>query len=143
MLAYHDLEWGVPLHDERSLFELLVLEGAQAGLSWSTILKRREAYRAAFADFDVARVAGFADAEVDRLLNDSGIIRNRQKITATLENARRVLAFSAEGASLSGFVWSFVGGTPLVHGYTSLNELPAKLASSPEHSSGRLGVTGT
>jgi DNA-3-methyladenine glycosylase I len=130
MLAYHDLEWGVPLHDERSLFELLVLEGAQAGLSWSTILKRRGAYRAAFADFDVARVAGFADAEVDRLLNDSGIIRNRQKITATLENARRVLAFSAEGASLDGFVWSFVGGTPLVHGYTSLNELPAKTAES-------------
>jgi DNA-3-methyladenine glycosylase I len=130
MQAYHDLEWGVPQHDERSLFELLILEGAQAGLSWSTILKRRDAYRAAFADFDVARVAAFDESDVERLLNDAGIIRNRQKIAATVENARRVLELHKEGTSFDAYVWSFVDGKPLVHGYQSLGDLPAKAAES-------------
>ena len=120
----------MPQHDERPLFELLILEGAQAGLSWSTILKRRDGYRAAFADFDVARVAAFTDADVERLLNDTGIIRNRQKITATLENARQVVALRNEGGSLDAFVWSFVGGAPRVHGFRSLDELPAVMPES-------------
>jgi DNA-3-methyladenine glycosylase I len=124
MQAYHDTEWGVPLHDERRLFELLVLEGAQAGLSWITILRRREAYRAAFANFEPAHVAKFGAAEVERLLQNSGIIRNRQKIVATIENARRVVEVQKEGSSLDAYVWSFVGGTPLVHGYQSMAELP-------------------
>src|SRR5205823_4221699 len=99
MEAYHDLEWGVPLHDDRALFELLTLEGAQAGLSWSTILRRRDGYRRAFADFDPHIVAAFDLSDVQRLLNDIGIIRNRQKIASTIENARRVLALQDDSGS--------------------------------------------
>lgn len=130
MAAYHDQEWGVPLHDERALFELLILEGAQAGLSWSTILKRREAYRRAFAGFDLANVAAFDDDDVARLLGNAEIIRNRQKIASTIANARGVLAIQQELGSFDRFVWSFVeGGKPVVHSFTGMDELPA---STPE-----------
>ena len=130
MQAYHDAEWGVPLHDDRGLFELLTLEGAQAGLSWSTILRRRDAYRAAFADFEPERVATFADDDVERLLRDTGIIRNRQKIVSTIENAKRVREVQREFGSLDAFVWSFVGGKPLVHEFTTQQELPAATEES-------------
>ena len=131
MQAHHDLEWGVPLHDDRGLFELLILEGAQAGLSWSTILHRREGYRKAFADFDVRRVAGFDQADVDRLLGDTGIVRNRRKIAATIENARQVVAlFDGEGESFDHYIWTFVGGKPIVHHYKAMRELPNSTAES-------------
>jgi DNA-3-methyladenine glycosylase I len=125
MAAYHDAEWGFPMHDDRELFELLTLEGAQAGLSWSTILRRRDGYRAAFAQFHPARVAAFGEADVVRLLADTGIIRNRQKILATIGNARQVLAIQAECGSFDSYIWSFVGGTPLDHRFSSMDELPA------------------
>jgi DNA-3-methyladenine glycosylase I len=130
MEAYHDLEWGVPLHDERKLFELLTLEGAQAGLSWSTILARRDGYRRAFSGFEIATVAGFGAPDFERLLGNSEIIRNRQKIASTIENARRVLALHDEGSSLDAFVWSFVGGQPLVHRLKTMAEIPAQTAES-------------
>jgi DNA-3-methyladenine glycosylase I len=130
MQAYHDREWGVPLHDDRALFELLTLEGAQAGLSWSTILRRRDAYRAAFAQFDPTQVARFDQREVERLMADSGIIRNRQKIVATIENARRLDAIQQESGSLDRFVWSFVGGKPLIHEFDQQSQIPATTAES-------------
>jgi DNA-3-methyladenine glycosylase I len=114
MEAYHDQEWGVPLHDDRALFELLSLEGAQAGLSWITILRRREGYRRAFAAFDPHRVAAFGDADLERLLADPGIIRNRQKLVSTIGNAQRVLEVQREQGSFDRLVWSFVGNKPLV-----------------------------
>ena len=125
MAAYHDREWGVPLHDDRALFELLVLEGAQAGLSWSTILKRRDGYRRAFENFQLERVANFDERDVERLLNDSGIIRNRQKILATITNAREVLRVQDESGSFDAYVWSFVGGQTIDHRFTSMAEIPA------------------
>ena len=130
MQAYHDLEWGVPLHDDRELFELLTLEGAQAGLSWSTILRRRDGYRAAFAGFEPARVAVFSDADVQVLLENTAIIRNRQKIVSTIENARRVLEVQKEHGSFDRFVWSFVGGQPLVHHFTTMGDIPAQTRES-------------
>jgi DNA-3-methyladenine glycosylase I len=130
MRAYHDTEWGVPLHDERGLFELLTLEGAQAGLSWSTILRRREAYRAAFANFEIDRVAAFDDGDVARLMSDASIIRNRQKILATITNARLGLDIQRSGSSLDGLVWSFVGGQPLDHRFTSMTQVPATTPAS-------------
>jgi DNA-3-methyladenine glycosylase I len=130
MAAYHDDEWGVPLHDDRALFELLTLEGAQAGLSWSTILRRREAYRSAFANFDPARVAAFGETERQQLLGNERIIRNRQKIASTIDNARHVLEIQRECGSFDAFVWSFVGGRPLVNQFTSLSELPAQTPES-------------
>jgi DNA-3-methyladenine glycosylase I len=130
MAAYHDAEWGVPLHDDRALFELLTLEGAQAGLSWSTILRRREGYRAAFAQFEVARVAEFGESDVARLMADPGIIRNRQKIVATIGNARHVLAIQAECGSFDSYIWSFVGGQPIDHRFSSMAELPASTDES-------------
>ena len=108
--AYHDLEWGVPIRDERRLFELLVLEGAQAGLSWWTILRKRDGYRAAFADFDPAAVAAFGDDDVARLMADPGIVRNAGKIAAAIGNARATLELEAAGSSLAEHLWSFVGG---------------------------------
>jgi DNA-3-methyladenine glycosylase I len=132
MREYHDREWGVPLHDERGLFELLTLEGAQAGLSWSTILRRREGYRAAFASFQVDRVAAFDDGDVARLLNDASIIRNRQKIQSTIANARCVLELQRSGTSLDSLVWSFVGGRPLDHRFTSMSEVPATTPESEQ-----------
>ena len=130
MEAYHDLEWGVPLHDDRALFELLTLEGAQAGLSWSTILRRRDGYRSAFAGFEPARVAVFSDADVQALLANPAIIRNRQKIVSTIGNARRVLELQKEYGSFDRFVWSFVGDRPLVHDFASLAEIPAQTPES-------------
>ena len=132
MQAYHDREWGVPLHDERGLFELLTLEGAQAGLSWSTVLRRRDAYRAAFAGFDVRRVAAFEPEDITRLLANTGIIRNRQKIVSTVENARRIQDLEREGQSLDAYVWSFVNGTPIVHHFEAMSELPAATPESDQ-----------
>ena len=130
MLAYHDLEWGVPLHDDRALFELLILEGAQAGLSWATVLRRREGYRAAFEGFDIARIAAYGEPEVARLLADPGIIRNRAKVRATVGNARAALEVQREFGSLDAYLWSFVGGTPRRNGFASMAELPAETEES-------------
>jgi DNA-3-methyladenine glycosylase I len=125
-LAYHDEEWGVPSHDERHLFEMLLLEGAQAGLSWSTILHKREGYRAAFAGFDVEQVARFAQHEIDWLMLDAGIVRNRLKIESAIANARVILELD----SLDELLWSFVGGEPLVNSWKTLAEIPAETAES-------------
>jgi DNA-3-methyladenine glycosylase I len=130
MEGYHDVEWGTPLHNDRALFELLTLEGAQAGLSWSTILKRREGYRAAFAGFDIATVAAFDEGDVARLLADSGIIRNRQKVLSTISNAHGVLQVQRELGSFDDYVWSFVGGQPRVNGVRGPADLPAQTAES-------------
>lgn len=129
-LAYHDEEWGVPVHDDVRLFEMLTLEGAQAGLSWSTILHKRESYRRAFAGFDPAKVARFTPAKVERLLQDPGIVRNRLKVESTLANARATLAARAEFGSLDAYLWSFVGGAPLVGGWDEMSDIPAETAES-------------
>jgi DNA-3-methyladenine glycosylase I len=128
-IAYHDAEWGVPVHDERLLFEFLTLEGAQAGLSWETILKKREAYRDAFLGFDPARVARFTPARVERLLRNPGIVRNRLKIASAVRNARAVLAIQREFGSFDAYVWGFVGGAPRVNRRRTLGEVPPR---SPE-----------
>ncbi len=125
MVAYHDTEWGEPLRDEGRLFELLCLEGAQAGLSWSTVLNRREGYRAAYDGFDAATIAAYDDVRQAALLTDARIIRNRAKVHAFRENARAVLALRAEGPGLSGFLWAFVDGTPIVNRWSDLGDLPA------------------
>jgi DNA-3-methyladenine glycosylase I len=131
MQAYHDQEWGVPEHDDRKLFELLTLEGAQAGLSWSTILRRREGYRAAFADFDINTVAAFTLEDVERLLTTADIIRNRQKVVATIENARQTVEVQREYGSLDRYLWSFVpNGQPIVSRPKSLGELPGQTGES-------------
>lgn len=129
-IAYHDAEWGVPVHDDRILFEFLTLEGAQAGLSWETILKKREAYREAFVGFDPARVARFTPARVERLLRNPGIVRNRLKIVSAVRNARAVLAVQREFGSFDAYVWSFVGGAPRVNRWRSLRQLPARTPES-------------
>ena len=129
MTAYHDTEWGVPVHDDLVHFEFLVLEGAQAGLSWSTVLNRRAGYRKAFAGFDAARVARFSPARVEKLLADPGIIRNRAKVEATVRNARAFLAVQEEVGSFDVYIWSFVGGRPLVNRWRRTEQLPA---TSPE-----------
>ena len=121
MTAYHDEEWGVPTHDDRLLFELLTLEGAQAGLSWSTILNKREGYRRAFAGFDPAAVAAFGERDVARLLADPGIVRNRLKVESAIANARAILAVG----SFDGYLWRFVDGKPLVGRRTSMRDVPA------------------
>jgi DNA-3-methyladenine glycosylase I len=128
--AYHDEEWGVPIRDERRLFELLILEGAQAGLSWSTILRKRDGYRRAFAGFDVEIVAAYDDADTERLLADPGIVRNRAKIAAAIGNARATLGLRREGPGLAEHLWSFVGGDPLVNRFGSLSEIPAETDES-------------
>ena len=128
--AYHDEEWGVPSRDDRHLFELLVLEGAQAGLSWSTILHKREGYRHAFAGFDAERVARFGERDIERLLGDPGIVRNRLKVTSAIDNARAALAVQEERGSLAEYLWDFVGGEPIVGGFASLAEVPAETAES-------------
>jgi DNA-3-methyladenine glycosylase I len=129
-LAYHDEEWGVPSHDDRHLFEMLVLEGAQAGLSWSTILNKRESYRRAFAGFDAAKVARFTPAKVERLLLDPGIVRNRLKVESAVANARAVLDVVDELGSLDAYLWSFVGGAPLVGGWKRMGQIPSETAES-------------
>jgi DNA-3-methyladenine glycosylase I len=129
-LAYHDEEWGVPVHDDRMLFEMLTLEGAQAGLSWSTILNKRDGYRRAFAGFDPGTVARFSGRKVDRLLTDPSIVRNRLKVESTVANAREVLRLQEEGGSLDAYLWSFVGGAPRVNRYRRLGEIPAETPES-------------
>jgi len=126
MLAYHDEEWGVPSYDDRHLFEMLTLEGAQAGLSWSTILRKRDGYRRVFADFDPVTVARYEGSDVERLLEDPGIVRNRLKVESTVENAARVLEVQAERGSFATYLWDFVGGAPIVGRFRSLSELPAE-----------------
>jgi DNA-3-methyladenine glycosylase I len=129
-LAYHDEEWGVPLHDDRKLFEFIVLEGAQAGLSWRTILGKRARYRQVFARFDPRRVARFGARDVARLLADPGIVRNRLKVTAAIDNARAVLAVQREAGSLDRYLWSFVGGKPIQNRWRTVRDVPAKTAEA-------------
>jgi DNA-3-methyladenine glycosylase I len=126
LAAYHDLEWGVPLHDDGKMFEFLVLEGMQAGLSWNTILRKRENFRKAFHGFDAERVARYGEKDIARLLADAGIIRNRLKIRAAVENARRFLEVRAEFGSFDRYIWGFVEGKPVVNRFRSLSELPAR-----------------
>lgn len=130
MLAYHDGEWGVGSRDDRHLFEMLVLEGAQAGLSWQTILQKREGYRRAFAGFDLGKVARFDARKVERLLADPGIVRNRAKVQSAVANAKATLAVQRELGSLAEYLWSFVGGRPIVHRYRMLSEIPTETAES-------------
>ena len=129
-IAYHDLEWGVPVHDDRVLFEFLLLEGAQAGLSWETILKKRADYRKAFAGFDPAAVARFRAARIERLLANPGIVRNRLKIQSAVTNARAFLAVQQEFGSFDACVWRFVGGTPRQSRRRTLSQLPARTKES-------------
>jgi DNA-3-methyladenine glycosylase I len=124
-VAYHDEEWGVPLHDDRRLFELLVLEGAQAGLSWITVLRKREAYRRTFAGFDPRAVAAFTPERLAAILQDPGIVRNRLKVAAAVTNARAFLAVQAEFGSFDAYLWGFVGGAPVVNHWRSAAEVPA------------------
>lgn len=130
MVRYHDEEWGVPVHDDTRLFELLTLEGAQAGLSWDTILKRREGYRRAFEGFEISRIAAYDDVQAQRLLQDTGIIRNRAKLAATIGNARAALQVQLELGSLDAYVWGFVGGVPKVNRFRGLDEIPAQTDES-------------
>jgi DNA-3-methyladenine glycosylase I len=125
MTHYHDEEWGFPLHDERRLFEMLILEGAQAGLNWLTILKKREGYRRAFDTFDPQIVAGYSEEKIAALLQDPGIIRNRLKVNAAVINARAFLAVQAEFGSFDRYIWQFTGGKPLVNSWATLREIPA------------------
>ena len=125
-LAYHDEDWGVPVHDDRRLFEMLTLEGAQAGLSWATILHKRDGYREAFAGFDPAKVARFNPRKVERLLQDPSIVRNRLKVESTVANARATIVVQEEVGSLDAYLWSFVGGAPIVNRWRRLSEIPSQ-----------------
>ena len=129
-IAYHDREWGVPIHQDRLLFELLILEGAQAGLSWSTILKKRPTYRKAFDRFDPKRIVRYSATRVRRLLNDPGIVRNRAKIEATIANARAFLAVQREYGTFDAYIWQFVGGRPLQNAWRRSGECPAETDAS-------------
>jgi DNA-3-methyladenine glycosylase I len=129
-IEYHDAEWGVPVHDDRKFFEFLTLEGAQAGLSWSTILKKRDNYRSAFADFDPARVARFSPAKVEKLMLNPGIVRNRLKIESTVSNARAFLAVQNEFDSFDAYIWRFVGGSPKQNMRRGHGDIPASTADS-------------
>jgi len=128
--SYHDAEWGVPVHDDRVLFEFLILEGAQAGLSWTTILKKRDNYRRAFHRFDAKRIAKFDADDTARLLADPGIVRNRLKIAATIDNAKAFLAVQREFGSFDTYLWQFVGGAPIVNARKCMKEVPASSAES-------------
>ena len=130
MISYHDEEWGVPLHDDRMLFEFLTLEGAQAGLSWNTILNKRENYRAAFDDFDPVTIAGYGDAKVQSLLADAGIVRNRLKIASAIGNAKAFLRVVEESGSFDSYIWGFVGGSTKTNEWTSISDVPATTAES-------------
>jgi len=130
MIRYHDEEWGLPSHDERHVFEMLTLEGAQAGLSWTTILRKREGYRRAFAAFDMAAVGAFGPDEVERLMADAGIVRNRAKIASTIDNARAALALRDAGAGLVDHLWSFTGDVTIRNRWQRLGEIPAETAQS-------------
>lgn len=129
-IAYHDHEWGVPLHDERRLLEMLILEGAQAGLSWSTILNKRESYREAFDGFDPEQIARYDSKKTAELLANPGIVRNRLKVAATIQNARSYLALREEGQTLDGFLWQFVGGRPRQNAWKEMKEVPARTEES-------------
>ncbi len=128
-LAYHDEEWGVPCYDDRALFELLILEGAQAGLSWITILKKRENYRRLFDNFDAAKIARYTPKKIEKLLQDPGIVRNRLKVEATVINARLFLEIQKEPGGFSGYIWSFVDGKPITNRWHKMSDVPA---STPE-----------
>lgn len=130
MIEYHDHEWGVPQHDDTRLFEFLILEGAQAGLSWSTILNKRESYRAAFANWDARKIAKFGARDTERLLADPGIVRNRLKVAATIRNAAAFLEVQKEFGTFDRYLWQFVGGTPLQPGRRTLADVPARTAES-------------
>ncbi|MBX9428845.1 DNA-3-methyladenine glycosylase I [Ralstonia pseudosolanacearum] len=130
MIAYHDTEWGTPSHDDRHLYEMLVLEGAQAGLSWQTILRKRARYQEVFDGFDPARVARFTPARIETLLADPGIVRNRAKVEAAVVNARKVLEVQDAVGSLDGFLWAFVGGRPVVNRWSSYRDAPASTEAS-------------
>lgn len=125
-IAYHDNEWGVPVHDDRLLFEFLILEGAQAGLSWLTILKKREKYRKAFENFDYATIANYSQHDVDRLLSDPGIVRNRLKIESVIKNARGVMKIKEEFGSFDAYLWHYVDNTPILNEWRSMTQLPVK-----------------
>jgi DNA-3-methyladenine glycosylase I len=127
---YHDEEWGVPVHDDRRQFEFLILEGAQAGLSWSTILNKREGYREAFADFDAAKVARFDQRRIEKLLTNPAIVRNRLKVAAAVNNAKRFLEVQDEFGGFDAYIWSFVGGRPIVNRHAELKQVPARTAES-------------
>jgi DNA-3-methyladenine glycosylase I len=129
-LAYHDEEWGVPCHDETTLFEMVNLEGAQAGLSWETILNKRDGYRAAFDGWDVEKIARYDDAKVAELLGNAGIVRNRLKVAATITNAQAYLRLRDEAGGLDSFLWSYVDGAPIQNAWNSRSEVPAKTALS-------------
>jgi DNA-3-methyladenine glycosylase I len=129
-VVYHDVEWGVPEYDDRKLFELLILEGAQAGLSWLTILKKRDNYRKAFASFNARKVAAFTDDDVARLLTNEGIVRNRLKIAATIQNAHAFLAVQKEWSSFADYLWQFVGREPKINAWPTLKAVPARTAES-------------
>jgi DNA-3-methyladenine glycosylase I len=128
--AYHDDEWGVPLHDDRRLFEMLILEGAQAGLSWLTILKKRDNYRRAFRDFDIEAISRFGPPEIELLLDDAGIVRNRRKVEAAVKNARAVLEIQKEFGSLDTFLWQFVKHRPLQNRHRTTGEVPSRTEAS-------------
>jgi DNA-3-methyladenine glycosylase I len=128
--AYHDEEWGVPVRDDRRLFEFLILEGAQAGLSWLTILKKRDAYRLAFDDFDAGKIARYGEAKLEKLLGNAGIVRNRLKINSTVQNARACLAVTKEFGAFHKYLWQFTGGQPIQNSWQQQNELPASSAVS-------------
>jgi DNA-3-methyladenine glycosylase I len=130
MSAYHDQEWGVPIHDDRILFEFLILEGMQAGLSWMTILRKRENFRAAFDGFDPQKVARYGQSKFEELMNNPGIIRNRRKIEAATQNARAFLAVQEEFGSFDAYSWQFVGGKPIVNSWTQISQIPAQTEES-------------
>jgi DNA-3-methyladenine glycosylase I len=130
MIRYHDEEWGVPVHDDKILFEFLILEGVQAGLTWQTVLRKRENYRKAFHGFDPLEIARYNDQDIARLLSDPGIIRNRLKITATIRNAQKFLAIQQESGSFDAYIWQFVGGKPIRNGVRSMEEIPSTTKES-------------
>lgn len=125
-IDYHDREWGVPVHDDRTLFEMLVLDGAQAGLSWITILKKRDNYRAAFDNFDASKIARYGEHKIRALLNNPGIVRNRLKIAAAIQNARMLLQLQRHEGSFDEYLWRYVDGKPIINAWRSLNEIPAR-----------------
>ena len=129
-IDYHDNEWGVPIHDDRTLFEFLILEGAQAGLSWETVLKKRENYRKAFSNFDPVKVSRYSDKKVEALMGNKGIIRNRLKITSAINNANRFLEIQKEFGSFDTYIWQFVNGKPITNRFKSIQEIPATTKES-------------
>jgi len=132
MIKYHDKEWGVPVHDDRLLFEYMILDGFQAGLSWNTVLKKRENFQKAFANFDPKKIAKYGEKDYNRLLFDAGIIRNRAKINAAILNAKKFLEVQKEFGSFDKYIWQFVGGKPIINKFKKLSDIPAKTKESDE-----------